>query len=223
MSLKINLQSLASIRGVTLLLTLIIGWFIVKNTPISEILHNYEWVRMKISQGGALGPLLFVLIGGLLTVFGFPRLVLSALGGFVFGFAQGVILALTGTVFGCVASFYYVRFMGRGFKNKGSSKERKYIESMLLKHSFLMSILIRNLPIGNNTVTNLIAGLTDVRPLPYFSGSLIGYLPLTVVFVLMGSGVQKDLIEWMVLSILLFFSSLGVLTLLFRRMKIREE
>ena len=53
-----------------------------------------------------------------------------------------------------------------------------------------MTVLVRLLPVGNNLLTNLAAGISSIRPASFLLGSLIGYLPQTLVFALVGSGVQ---------------------------------
>ena len=80
-----------------------------------------------------------------------------------------------------------------------------------------MTLLIRFLPIGSNLVINLVAGVSGVRGLPFFLGSLIGYLPQTVVFALVGSGISIEPIFRISLGASLFFFS-GMLGIyLFRR------
>ena len=70
-----------------------------------------------------------------------------------------------------------------------------------------MTLLIRLLPIGNNLATNLAAGVTSVRALPFILGSLIGYIPQTLVFALVGSGVNVDPALRIGLAVLLFLVS----------------
>ena len=64
------------------------------------------------------------------------------------------------------------------------------IEDFLAAHPFWMTVLIRRLPVGNNFATNLAAGVSRVPALPFFLGSLLGYIPQTLVFALAGSGVD---------------------------------
>jgi uncharacterized membrane protein YdjX (TVP38/TMEM64 family) len=53
-----------------------------------------------------------------------------------------------------------------------------------------MTVLIRLLPVGSNLLTNLAAGISSIRSKHFFSGTLLGYLPQTLVFALVGSGVH---------------------------------
>ncbi len=82
-----------------------------------------------------------------------------------------------------------------------------------------MAMLIRLLPVGSNVITNLLAGVSSVPLLPFLAGSLIGYLPQTVIFVLLGSGVNVQPVWRTAASVALFVASglLGVV--LYRRMR----
>jgi uncharacterized membrane protein YdjX (TVP38/TMEM64 family) len=180
------------------------GWFALSQTDLGENIRNNAWVKTQIQDLGLFGPLLFILLSGVGTVMGVPRLLVSAIAGFVFDLFPAVLIALASTMVGCVISFYYARFMGRSIIQDLLSLRMKNFESLLIEHDFLASIGVRALPISNNSFVNLLAGVTGVRPLHYFAGSAIGYLPLTIVFVLVGSGIQQDLTGRVLLSLALY-------------------
>jgi uncharacterized membrane protein YdjX (TVP38/TMEM64 family) len=64
--------------------------------------------------------------------------------------------------------------------------------------------------VGSNLLTNLAAGISSIRPAYFFSGTLIGYLPQTLVFALVGSGVHIAPALKLALAVGLFLIS-GVL------------
>jgi uncharacterized membrane protein YdjX (TVP38/TMEM64 family) len=68
-------------------------------------------------------------------------------------------------------------------------------------------MLIRLLPVGHNLATNLVAGVSSIPAAPFFLGSAVGYLPQTLVFALIGSGVQTDPLLHTVLGVTLFLAS----------------
>lgn len=194
-----------------------IGWYFLRNTPLGESLRDYEWVRLKIAHEGFLGPLLFVVFGGISTVFGFPRLALCGISGFVFGFNLGALWGLSGTLFGCILTFYYAKLMGRSFIDKKLPEKLKRFEPLLRQHSFSITLMIRFIPVGNNTLTNLLAGVSSVKAIPYFFASAIGYLPLTLIFALIGSGVRKDIWLRASLSVVLLVISILIMVYLMRK------
>jgi uncharacterized membrane protein YdjX (TVP38/TMEM64 family) len=75
-----------------------------------------------------------------------------------------------------------------------------------------MTVLVRLLPVGNNLLTNLAAGISSIRPMHFLAGTLLGYLPQTLVFALVGSGAHIAPAQKLALAIGLFLVSgaLGV-------------
>ena len=187
-----------------MLAVIALGWFALSQTDLGENIRNNAWVKTQIQDLGLYGPFLFILLSGVGTVMGVPRLLVSAIAGFVFELFPAVLIALSSTMVGCVISFYYSRFMGRSIIQDLLSLRMKNFENLLIEHDFLASIGVRALPISNNSIVNLLAGVTGVRPLHYFAGSAIGYLPLTIVVVLVGSGIQQDLSGRVLLSLALY-------------------
>jgi uncharacterized membrane protein YdjX (TVP38/TMEM64 family) len=89
-----------------------------------------------------------------------------------------------------VLKFVYARFLGKGLLRARLGKRAGRFEAFIHGHPFSMTVLVRLLPVGNNFLTNLAAGISSVRPGPFFSGTFLGYLPQMLVFALVGSGVH---------------------------------
>ena len=81
-------------------------------------------------------------------------------------------------------------FIGRPLVSVRIRARVRRIEDFLASNPFSMTLLIRLLPIGNNFATSLAAGVSRVPARPFLLGSLVGYVPQTVVFALAGSGVD---------------------------------
>jgi uncharacterized membrane protein YdjX (TVP38/TMEM64 family) len=64
--------------------------------------------------------------------------------------------------------------------------------------------MVRLLPVGSNLATNLIAGCSGIRFVPFIGGSLLGYLPQTAIFALAGAGIGQTDATQIVVSIVLF-------------------
>jgi len=205
------------LKGLILLGTIAAGWYLFKFSIYHEYITDHQWLQQKIDGFGAWGPTLFFLLGGVATAVGFPRLVLSALGGFLFGFIGGTIYSLFGTLIGTVIGYYYARFLGKELVDRVFPERLKKFEAKLLEQPFVTALLLRNLPVGNNTLTTLFGGLRGIRAAPFFLGSAIGYLPQTLIFALIGSGVQnsEDYRIW--LSITFYLLSIPIVIYLMRR------
>jgi len=207
----------SSIKLLLLILSLFAGWYAFRNSFIGDYFKNYVWIKHQIEKKSLLGPVIFILLGGLTTTFGFPRLALCTLAGFVFGFSKGILFGLTGTIWGCIITYYYAKFMGRAFIEKRLPDKLKKYEPLLHQNSFLITLMIRLFPVGNNTLTNLLGGVSSVKALPYFLASAIGYLPQTIIFSLIGSGVSEGGFLRPVLSIVLFIISVLLMALIARK------
>jgi len=153
-------------------------------------LFSLDWIDREVRDRGMRGQLLFVALGGLATALVVPRNVLSFLGGYAFGLAQGTLLALLAEELGCLITFCCGRGFARRLVRERLGERVRRIEDFLVANPFSMTLLVRLLPVGNNFLTNIAAGVSRVRALPFLLGSLLGYLPKTFVFALAGSGVE---------------------------------
>jgi len=166
-------------RGLIWILSLAAVGFAIKTSGLGSSIDK-SWIDNDILGQGFGGELLFVGVSLLFTAVGLPRQVICFLGGYAFGLVEGTILALLGTVLGCIIAFFYARILGRGFVATRFPGRVKNIDVFLSENPLSMSLLIRLLPIGSNLVTNLAAGVSSVRAVPFIQGSAIGYLPQTL-------------------------------------------
>jgi uncharacterized membrane protein YdjX (TVP38/TMEM64 family) len=175
--------------GLVFLFTLVALGYLVESGQLSGLLSE-DWIDREVRGKGAPGELLFVAVGGAATALAVPRHIVSFLGGYAFGLGLGTALALAATELGCVLTFYYARVVARPLVSARLGARVRRIEDFLAANPFSMTLLIRLLPVGNNFVTSLAAGVSRVPARPFLSGSLLGYLPQTFVFTLAGSGVE---------------------------------
>ena len=210
-------MSLRSIlKGLLLIASLAALGFLAKHGHLANMLSE-QWIDAEVRGQGWHGDLIFLAVGALTTALGFPRQVVAFLGGYAFGFISGTALAAVAAVMGCVLAFFYARWMGRSLiQNRFPGRIRK-VDAFLHEHPFSMAVVIRLLPVGSNVVTNLLAGVSSVRGLPFFAGSGIGYLPQTMVFALAGSGVNFTPALRLTLAGVLFVVSSLIGVWLYRR------
>lgn len=181
----------ALLRSSALLVSLVLVAGLMKVTGLGTAFDE-AWIDAYVRGQGAAGQLVFIAAGLVFTAAGLPRQLVGVLAGYAFGFAAGTGLALAAVTLGCIAAFYYARFLGRDFVAHRFPSKVKRIDAFLSQNPLAMTMLIRFLPLGSNLATNLAAGVSSVRAAPFFMGSLIGYLPQTVVFALIGSGIGID-------------------------------
>jgi uncharacterized membrane protein YdjX (TVP38/TMEM64 family) len=204
------------LRGLALIASFVALGYLVKATGLSG-LFDEAWIDAEIRGRGLSGEALFLAVGAVLTALGFPRQAVCFLGGYAFGFDLGTVLSLAASLGGCVLAFLYARLLGRSFVQGRFPDRIRRIDDFLRANPFSMTLLVRLLPVGSNVVTNLAAGVSGVRALPFLAGSLIGYVPQTAIFALLGSGIHFDPMMRIAASVALFVVSGMVGVYLFRR------
>ena len=179
------------------------------------------WVDHWIRGQGMQGEAVFLVVGAAAAAAGLPRQGVAFLGGYAFGTPAGIALALVAQLLGCAASFFWARLLGRDWaarRLQGRFGRRlRPLHDRLVARPFGATLALRLLPVGNNLALNLLAGLSGVRALPYLAGSAIGYLPQTLVFVLLGNGVAVDRSAQLLLGAALFAVSVALGAWLLRR------
>lgn len=149
-----------------------------------------------IHQAGAQGPLAFVLVGAGLCAVGVPRQVVAYAGGLAFGALGGTGLALLAEVAGAAVSFGWAGTLARPWamrmlaRRQGGRLAR--LRARLLHQPFTTTLTLRLLPVGNSLLLSLLAGVAGLPAVPFLLASAIGFLPQTLVFALIGRGVQVD-------------------------------
>jgi uncharacterized membrane protein YdjX (TVP38/TMEM64 family) len=204
------------VSGLALLATLIAVGFAVESGVLGELLSE-AWIDREVRGKGIAGELLFLGVAGVATALALPRHIVSFLGGYAFGAVYGTLLALAGTGIGCVLSFFFSRAIGRPLVTARLGAQVQRVEAFLAAHPFWMTVLVRLLPVGNNFVTNLAAGVSRIPANPFFLGSLLGYLPQTLVFALAGSGVDLGATWRIGIAVALFVVSGAIGAALYRK------
>jgi len=206
------------LKGLALILSLALLGYLFKTSDLGSSV-NEAWIDARVRGHGLNGALLFLLMGGLFTAIGLPRQVIAFLGGYAFSVWLGMLLGALAALLGCMLSFAYARFFGQGFLRARLGERARRFDRFVHDHPFSMTVLIRLLPVGSNLLTNLAAGISSIRPAYFFSGTLLGYLPQTLVFALVGSGVHIAPMLKLALAIALFLVSMAFGVYLYRRQR----
>jgi uncharacterized membrane protein YdjX (TVP38/TMEM64 family) len=166
---------------------------LIEETGARDMLFDVEAFRSLLqggpsSAGRMASAAVFVLAGGGIIALGMPRLWASALGGVVYGAFMGTLLSVLASILG--ASILYAA--GRSLL--GSVVERR-LGSRLMQwrrrfqeNAFWWVLYGRLIPFSNSTVMSLLCGSCKVPFASYVHGSILGFIPLAVVFAAFGSG-----------------------------------
>jgi uncharacterized membrane protein YdjX (TVP38/TMEM64 family) len=204
------------LKGLALILSLALLGYLFNASDLGNSV-NEAWIDARVRGHGLNGALLFLLMGGLFTAIGLPRQIIAFLGGYAFSVWLGTLLGALAALIGCMLTFAYARLFGKGLLRSRLGERAGRFDRFIHDHPVSMTVLIRLLPAGSNLLTNLAAGISSIRPAHFFSGTFLGYLPQTLVFALVGSGVHIAPALKLALAIGLFLVS-GVLGVwLYRR------
>lgn len=176
---------------------------------------------VSVLQDGVRGWLLFLAAGVLVCAVGLPRQTVCFAGGIAYGVVQGTALSLLATVAGALLVFLWARLAGRDWARRRLSGNRSgwlaRLDRRVRAQPFTTILFVRLLPVGSALLLNLAAGVLGLRVLPFLLATLLGSLPQTLIFVLLGSGTRIGHGTQVMLAIALFAASTLVGLLLMRR------
>jgi uncharacterized membrane protein YdjX (TVP38/TMEM64 family) len=200
------------VKPMFLLLGLVVAGVVLKT--LSGGLKSGLLAQYVVGHGVE-GELFFVAGGALLCAVGLPRQALAFAGGYAFGLKLGFTLAMVAQILGCVVDFFWARAIAREWVRGRLGARLARLDGQLSAQPFMASLTLRLLPVGNNVVLSLLAGLSSVGAVPFLAASALGYVPQTLVFALLGGGVQVSHTTQIALGIVLFVLSalLGIVLL----------
>ncbi len=173
--------------------------------------------RQAVASPGQLGAGWFVVAAAAACALGLPRQLVAYAAGLGFGLWAGVALALASQVAGCAADFFWTRLVARDWAARRLRGRLARWDAALARHPFSLTLTLRLLPVGSNVVLNLLAGVSGVAAGPFLLASAVGYLPQTVVFVLLGTGVAVGRGPQIALAVALFVAATVLGVVLMRR------
>ncbi len=165
-------------------LALLLSWSDMAGFLESDRFSSY--VRQHYSAG----CLVFIGIAALGSALSVPRQFLGWCAGYLFGAGLGLLWVNLAATLGCALSFIYSRYVGRNTLQKLFGQHLEPVNRFLCASPFGATLTIRFMPFGHNATVNVLAGLSQIQPLPFIFGSFIGYIPQHLIFSLLGSGVQ---------------------------------
>lgn len=138
---------------------------------------------------GPWGPVAFVLLYIVATVFFLPGSVLTLGAGLLFGVVRGSIFVSIGSTLGATSAFLVGRYLARGWVAKKVERNEKFkaIDGAVGREGWKIVGLTRLSPIFPFNLLNYAYGLTKVSLKDFFLASWIGMMPGTVMYVYIGS------------------------------------
>ncbi|MBJ7328774.1 MAG: TVP38/TMEM64 family protein [Solirubrobacteraceae bacterium] len=187
MSDRARLRSLLLVIGVVFTATAVLALSGLASPDEVE-----QWVddhiRDPVRDLGLLGPVLFVVVGSLLTVMLFPGPVLCACGGVIFGTAVGIPTVLVTIVTGAALAFSLSRWWAHDSVERIVVDKARVqaLRAWMGRRGFVAVLLARAAPGMPYNLVNYACGLTPVGLGAFVAATALGAAPRTAAYVALG-------------------------------------
>jgi uncharacterized membrane protein YdjX (TVP38/TMEM64 family) len=156
---------------------------------------SIDSIKKFIEKIGIWGPLIYVFLYSITSIIFFPASVLSITSGAIWGEYIGSIYTVLGATIASSLPFYLSRYLGRGFVENKLLKYKKVnlCDNFISKNSFLSILIMRLIPFFPWDVVNFTSGLCGIKFRYYILATLIGTIPGSFMYNLIGSSLGKPL------------------------------
>lgn len=187
---------------------------------------NTEALRTQLRDLGASGVL--VLFGVMLAhvVVWYPAEIPTAAAGYVYGFWLAMPILVAGWLLSALATFFIGHFAGRPVLYRIAG-ERRFLraERVVARGGWPILLAARLVPVVPFSLTGFVAGAAGVPLWRFTWTTVVGFLPITAIFALLGSRLQElsltDPVLYIALAPLLLLLAAG--RPLARRMREQDE
>lgn len=143
-------------------------------------------VKSEVISWGVWGPIAYMLLYAVGPSFLVPGAVMTIAGGLAFGALRGAAWSLMGADLGALVAFGAGRFLGRGFVERTIGTRFRGLLERLARNGFYVTLYLRIVPVIPYNAFNLLAGASPITFRDYFWASMIGMVPGTVLFAMLG-------------------------------------
>jgi uncharacterized membrane protein YdjX (TVP38/TMEM64 family) len=159
------------------------GWMVTHHRE--QTLSIVTWVR----NAGALGIAAYALTYAIGSVFLFPIVVMSALGGFLFGPWLGLAVTSPANAMGATCAFLTGRLLLKKWLDPVIAQNPRIaaIDRAIGKQGVRLTLLLRLSPVLPHNMLNFAMATTRVKAREFALGTWIGALPITAVQVIVGA------------------------------------
>jgi uncharacterized membrane protein YdjX (TVP38/TMEM64 family)/rhodanese-related sulfurtransferase len=174
-----------------------------------------QWVQ----NAGLAGPLVFMLIYAIATVFFLPGSVLTLAGGALFGPVMGTFYNLTGATVGAVLAFLVARYLASEWVEQKTGGRLKQLKQGVEGEGWRFVAFVRLVPLFPFNLLNYALGLTRIRLSHYLIATYLFMLPGAIAYTYLGYAgreavagseglIQKALLALALLAVVAFLPRL---------------
>lgn len=198
-----------------IILFITIAWFTRKQFDVSA-----DGIRAYILSFGAIGPLIFMGLYAIGPIVVFPTSILSLAAAFAYGIWPGMLYIIIGATGAGVTGYVMGRFFGNSVLKFHQSKWASAIYERMQGQGFLYVFILRLIPLVGFDILSYLAGMTRVKFTSFVLATVIGMLPGTFAYSLVGTSLASG-DRTLILIAFSVFALLLVTTYLFRN-KVRS-
>ena len=174
-----------------------------------------QWV----AGAGAAGPIVFMLIYAVGTVFFLPGSVLTLAGGAIFGPVLGTFYNLTGATLGATIAFVIARYLASHWVEERTGGRLKQLKEGVEGEGWRFVAFVRLVPLFPFNLLNYALGLTRIKLSHYIIASYVCMLPGAIAYTYLGYAgreavaggegmIQKGLLALSLLAVVAFIPRL---------------
>ena len=155
---------------------------------------NIDILQAKIESYGALAPIIYIITFTILPVFLFPTLSIVIVGGTLFGFLNGLIYTTIGVATNTalmylISNKYAKDKVYNALKDKLPDQYLNLIYTKDQKKLITTFIIFRLVPAVPYIFENYLAGLTEIKFVPFLLTTIISVIPGTLVYLNVGTNI----------------------------------
>ncbi|MCK4865528.1 MAG: VTT domain-containing protein [Gammaproteobacteria bacterium] len=199
-----------------ILLLLVVG---IAAAIIYRDLFDAAALETWVKDAGSAGPLVFMLIYAIGTVFFLPGSVLTLAGGALFGPVFGTFYNLTAATIGAMISFIAARYLAHDWVEKKTGGRMKQLKQGVEGEGWKFVAFVRLVPLFPFNLLNYALGLTKIKFSHYSIATYVFMLPGAIAYTYLGYAgreaiaggdglIQKIMLAFALLAIVGFLPSL---------------
>ncbi|QHT45358.1 VTT domain-containing protein [Halobacillus sp. ACCC02827] len=203
-------------RALVVLTVFLFAVFIVR----SQLNVSPDHIRSYILSFGAWGPALFILLYAAGPIIVFPTSILSLAAAFAYGLWPGILYIIIGATAASITGYAMGRFFGDSVLKFEESKWAAAVYPRMKRQGFLYVFILRLIPLVGFDILSYLAGMTRVRLSAFLLATVIGMLPGSFAYSLVGTSLASGN-RSLIIAAFSVFAFVLVLTFLFRN-KVKE-
>ncbi len=207
-------------KAIMVMVIIAVMIFICCHKEIIGNFRNLDSLLLYLRTQGTTATIMFISMFFLKPIMVIiPSAMMSITSGIMFGPLKGFIINMIGFFISGTIAFYISRILGKEFIDKLLKKKALDFKYKLDKNGFFILLLLRLPPILPFDPLSFACGLTNIKYKDFILASLIGVLPETLCYSIMGENILDPLSPKFILPVICVLISTALSGILFKKAK----